>query len=330
MGTTQLTITGALYTDRGRVVFASYNARTGGVTLVSILTHGGHNGQVVAALVRRPSILRATGQLRGLNFRIVCLGPSRGKIVGLSSLGTTLGSGALLMDVVLIGGRVNAVRPVDRTMELAGTLSPGTCFRYSTMRTCNGVPVGTGGLKISVLATDKRGVRKPGNVNFLCGSGGYRVTPFVANNNRRGNVHSKARYIPLVTKLRNTVSSLPGLRSRLLGAHRVCSCTGKLLGSVTIVGSFSDNLPCVLGVSLIKCGDRAILRFLREHRVFISDKDTYTGNGRDCILGRVKVDNGHVSSVLHVDFSESARGRSVSRLCTTLALTRGDVEGTWG
>lgn len=139
-------LTRVLGMARGRVLFASNKARSGGLTLVNnTLTGGQDNGRVVAATVRRTTIDRPMTFLRRRKFRIAVLPMSKRKMMGLSTLRGTLEPSAVLMSAVVMGGRANTIVPMRGVNTVVRRGYPGTLCRMSTVRTFNGCHVCPGG-----------------------------------------------------------------------------------------------------------------------------------------------------------------------------------------
>lgn len=327
MGRTGRAVTGILGMGTGSVCFASKKARDSGLTLVKYTETGEETkGRLVAASVRRPTVLGAVHCLRRRrNFHIACLPMSTDKEIGLSTLGRTLYPRAVLMSIVCMGGRIKALRPVSRTMGVMGRCGSSVLFRSSTIRKFKGCRVCPGHRGVSLLDTDKRGVRKPGKAKFLCMNRGIGVGPVLFKKKRRGSLHSNARGIPKVTKLKLTAGVVCGsLSVGMTLVHRLGSCfvrrtRGVRGAAIRNLGSRKDT-PRVVDLKVTKVQDRILLRALRSGKVCISSKSTYT-SGRptmDNILEDVKTTRRCLSTAVHFDVSRFAAGRRVS--CALRAL----------
>lgn len=328
MVTTERTLTGTLSYRGRRVFFADNTARTGGLTLFNTTRTNEHEkGEVIVSTVRRRDILRTTSRLRGRNFRIIHLVPSRFNYVDTSRVTGTIGSGAVLISVVCVGGRINSVVPIRGVGGVIRVGGTPTLIRVSYIRTFKGIPIYPGGLKTSLLSIATRGVRNPGNYNTLCVGGNIHVIPHIFNNRRRGGVHPNARTTPLVTNFNTTMGTLPSVGGRDTRVTTLGTCTGDGLLRVPNVG-FGDNRgtsPCVLGICVPAfVHDRAIIRRLSTRcNICIDGNSTYTGNGGDRILTTVRLPSRATSGDVHVDFSERDATTSYSRLYTTVGSLMG-------
>lgn len=313
---TESTLTGDVNTGTGSVVFADNNARTSGRTVFKATrSYHSENGRVVAARVRRRTILRTYRRLRGRNFRMACLPISPGKHISMGRMRSTLQRSAVLMAVVCKGGRVKALRPVGRVNRLL-TRRP-TGFRASTIRTCKLRGVSIRSLGISLLSISTRGVGNPGKVNFLCTRPSIGLSSQLFNNRRREGHETKARGIPSVTNFRRTIQVARG-RVRA-GQRRLRSLEGLFVGGLgrrntifRLGKSLSCSLPRILGLDFPKAGIRTVLIGLSLTKVTTSDKSTYATNSVSPSRILIDVFKGKSSGLrgsVHFDFNLFGAGR---------------------
>lgn len=170
-------------------------------------------------------MLSAYHRLRRRNFRVACLRPRPdANLVLPRRIGRTLHSSAVLMSLVVMGGRLKAVASITTVNRVAHRTN--IIFRISNTRSINGVLVGLRRVGVSLVDFSNRGTCNPGNVNTLFIDHGPHVHLGTRrrNNNRRHNVHSKALPARRVINL-NTTFTLTGRhcrrsRTRTTGLHR--------------------------------------------------------------------------------------------------------------
>lgn len=250
---------------------------------------------------------------------------SRGNVIDPRTIRTTVHPSAVLIDMVFTGGRVKDVRPVGRVKRV--TRGRKMLFRASTIRTFNRMPVGMSRVGVSVLDSDKRGLGKPGKVNFLCVEGKIGVHSFVRNKTRREGHHTNARGIPNVMKCKGTMRlTVTSVRREVGRRARLHSCTvTEVRGRVPcyeLGKSHIGHIPGGVGFDFRFIRKRSLLVVLSVGKVYTSDNSTYASNSLSPsrILLTVKLPRRVTRNSLHVSVNTSAAGRSVS--CAVSRLGR--------